>query len=139
MLTETYCQCEHSIFKQERKFIQFSFFEHKNVEKMRVAFIFRLKRLKARLDANCPVYVRCTCNGERFELSTGIFLSAKFRHESLQRIKGKPAGTKLLNNRIEKIMLKIQGIHKQLDSKGSPFKAVSIKNKLWNSKKKRDW
>ncbi|MCG6190830.1 site-specific integrase [Maribellus maritimus] len=104
---------------------------------MRVAIIFRLKRSKARSDGNCPVYVRCTCNGERFELSTGIFLPTESWDENLQRIKGKSVETKFLNNRIEKIRVKIQDIYNQLDSKGSPFGALNIKNKLLGFKEEK--
>ncbi len=40
---------------------------------MRVTVNFSLKRSKSRADGKCPVYVRCTMNNQRFELSTGIF------------------------------------------------------------------
>ena len=41
---------------------------------MRVTVNFSLKKTKSRADGKCPVYVRCTKNNQRFELSTGIFI-----------------------------------------------------------------
>jgi len=43
---------------------------------MRITVNVSLKRSKSRADGKCPVYVRCTMNNQRFELSTGISIAA---------------------------------------------------------------
>lgn len=41
---------------------------------MRITVNLHLKSSKSRKDGKCPVYARCTMEGSRIELSTGIFI-----------------------------------------------------------------
>lgn len=56
---------------------------------MRVAVCFQLKKSKSRLGGKCPLYLRCTLNGQRFETSTGFFLDPETWNESTQMVKGR--------------------------------------------------
>ena len=89
---------------------------------MRVNVCFQLKKGKCReTDGKCPLYVRCTLNGQRFEVSSGIFIVNDSWSDALQLIKGKTEEIKALNIRLEKIKTKIRDIHNQLESSGEPF------------------
>ena len=66
---------------------------------MRATVNFSLKRSKSRSDGKCPVYVRCTMNNQRFELSTGIFVVADSWDESRQQVAGNRHPTRNLRER----------------------------------------
>jgi len=97
---------------------------------MRVSISFQLKKAKSRVDEKCPVYIRCTLNGSRFELSTGLFLTTKTWDEATQQAKGRAEEARIINNRLDKLRTKIQDIHNQLESCGEPYDFLTIKNKL---------
>ncbi|MGV8137402.1 MAG: site-specific integrase [Mangrovibacterium sp.] len=97
---------------------------------MRVTVNFSLKRLKSRTDGKCPIYVRCTINSQRFELSTGIFVLPESWNDEKQQVNGRTEEAKILNNRLDKIIVRVQDIYNQLESKGAPVSAVRVKSKL---------
>lgn len=97
---------------------------------MRVAVCFQLKKSRSRLDGKCPLYVRCTYNGQRFEFSTNFFILSEMWNDSSQQVIGRTEDVKILNNRLDKIVSKIQDIYNQLESVGEPFDVISIKNKF---------
>lgn len=97
---------------------------------MRVTVNFSLKKTKLRADGKCPVYVRCTLNNQRFELSTGIFVLPESWSDKKQQIKGRTEETKILNNRLDKICTRVQDVYNQLESKGESCTALKVKNKL---------
>lgn len=97
---------------------------------MRVTVNFSLKKTKSRADGRCPVYVRCTMNYQRFELSTGIFICAELWDDEKQQASGRSEETKILNNRLYKIANRVQDVYNQLESKGEPFSTLDVKNKL---------
>ena len=97
---------------------------------MRVTVNFSLKRTKSRADGKCPVYVRCTKNNQRFELSTGIFICSESWDDERQQVVGRSEETKILNNRLNKISNRVQDVYNQLESKGEPFSTLNVKNKL---------
>ena len=97
---------------------------------MRVTVNFSLKRTKSRADGKCPVYVRCTMNNQRFELSTGIFIYAELWDDEKQQASGRSEETKILNNRLNKITNRVQDVYNQLESKGEPLSALNVKDKL---------
>ncbi len=97
---------------------------------MRVTVNFSLKRSKSRSDGKCPVYVRCTMDNQRFELSTGIFVVTESWSDERQQVFGRSEEAKILNNRLDKISTRVQDVYNQLESKGEPFSALKVKNKL---------
>jgi len=97
---------------------------------MRVIVCFQLKKSKTRLDGKCPLYLRCTMNGQRFEISTGFFLDSDDWIEMAQQAKGKSEDVKVINNRLDKIRTKIQDIYNQLESLGEPFDVELIRNRF---------
>ncbi|MBW8332759.1 MAG: site-specific integrase [Prolixibacteraceae bacterium] len=88
-----------------------------------------------RTDGVCPLYVRCTLNGQRFEVATGFMVHPDNWNESKQLIKGRTEDVKIINNRLEKIRTKIQDIYNQLESFGEPFDVLSIKDKFLGNHK----
>lgn len=97
---------------------------------MRVTVNFSLKKTKSRADGKCPVYVRCTMNNQRFELSTGIFIISESWNDQKQLVIGRSEEAKILNNRLDKIRTRVQDIYNQTESKGEPFTALHVKNRL---------
>jgi len=97
---------------------------------MRVTVNFSLKRKKSRADGKCPVYVRCTKNDQRFELSTGIFISPESWDDKKQKVSGRSEETRILNNRITRINVRIQDVYMQIELKGESPSVISLKNKL---------
>lgn len=97
---------------------------------MRITVNFSLKKSKSRTDHKCPIYLRCTMHGQRFELSTGIFIDPVIWNEEKQQVKGRTEDVKILNNRLDKTASRVQDIYNQLESKGELFSAMQVKNKL---------
>jgi len=69
-------------------------------------------------------------NNQRFELSTGIFISSESWNNQKQQVNGRTEETKILNNRLDKICTRVQDVYNQLESKGESFSALKVKNKL---------
>ncbi|BBE16341.1 integrase [Aquipluma nitroreducens] len=97
---------------------------------MRVTVNFSLKKTKSRADGKCPVYVRCTMNNQRFELSTSIFICPESWDDERQQVVGRSEESKILNNRLNKIRNRVQEVYSQLESKGEPFSTLNVKDKL---------
>jgi integrase len=97
---------------------------------MRVTVNFSLKKTKSRADGKCPVYVRCTMNNQRFELSTGIFIISEFWNDQKQLVIGRSEEAKILNNRLDKIRTRVQDVYNLTESKGEAFAALHVKNRL---------
>ena len=104
---------------------------------MRVTVSFQLKKSKSRADGICPVYGRCTMNGQRFEISTGFFLSSGMWDESKQLVKGRTEDVRIINNRLDKIRTRIHDIYNQLESIGESFDVLSIKERFLGSRKEK--
>jgi len=90
-----------------------------------------------RTDGVCPLYVRCTLNGQRFEVATGFMVHHDNWNESKQLIKGRTEDVKIINNRLEKIRTKIQDIYNQLESIGEPFDVLIIKERFLGNRKEK--
>jgi len=97
---------------------------------MRVTVNFSLKKSKSRADGKCPIYVRCTMNNQRFELSSSIFIYPESWEDERQQVVGRSEEAKILNNRLNKISNRVQDVYSQLESKGEPFSTLNVKDKL---------
>jgi site-specific recombinase XerD len=69
-------------------------------------------------------------NNQRFELSTSIFIYPESWDDERQQVAGRSEETKILNNRLNKISSRVQDVYSQLESKGEPFSAINVKDKL---------
>jgi len=78
---------------------------------MRVTVNFSLKRTKSRADGKCPVYVRCTKNNQRFELSTSIFIYPESWDDERQQVAGRSEEAKVLNNRLQQLSTTAKDCH----------------------------
>jgi len=58
-----------------------------------------------RTDGVCPLYVRCTLNGQRFEVATGFMVHHENWNESKQLIKGRTEDVKIINNLFSKSVI----------------------------------
>ena len=90
-----------------------------------------------RTDGECPLYVRCTMNGQRFEVATGFVVLPNDWNESKQLIKGRTEEVKIINNRLDKIRTKIHDIYNQLESIGESFDVLTIKDTFLSKRKEK--
>jgi hypothetical protein len=104
---------------------------------MRVTVCFQLKKSKARADGVCPLYVRCTMNGQRFEISTGFFVFPDDWNETKQLVKGRTEEVKIINTRLDKIRTRIQDVYNQLESLGESFDVLTIKERFLSNRKEK--
>lgn len=103
---------------------------------MRVTVNLQIKKTKERSDSKCPVYARCTMDGKRFELSTGVFVSKTEWDENAQVLLGRSEKVRIINNRLEKFVSKIFDSYNQLEAKGEEFDISHLKDKLTGIKPK---
>jgi len=83
---------------------------------MRVTINFQLKKSKAREGGKCPVYLRCTLDGERFELSTGIFIHQELRNAKRQESKGNGEEARSIRSRLVRITARVQDAYTHLET-----------------------
>jgi len=69
-------------------------------------------------------------SNQRFECSTGIFIHPALWNANKQKIGGKTEETKILNNRLSKVISRVQDIYNQLESKGKPFSVLDVRSKM---------
>lgn len=62
---------------------------------MRLITYFLLKKSNRENAIKHPVHIRCTLNGQRFELSTGIFIDAESWDKNAQRLNPKDENSSL--------------------------------------------
>lgn len=97
---------------------------------MRITVSLQIKKSKVRNDGKYPVYARCTMDGRRIELSTGVFVLKSDWDEKSQILIGRSERIKTLNTRLDKFVTKINDVYNQLESNGEAFDIISIKEKL---------
>lgn len=102
---------------------------------MRLTIHFSLKKLKSRADGKCPVYVRCTMNNQRFELSTGLFIVPNLWDNVTQQIKGRTEDSTTLNKRLDKLTTKIQDAFNVLASTKDDFTVLELRDKVLGRRK----
>lgn len=102
---------------------------------MRITVCFQLKKSKMRTDGVCPLYVRCTLHGQRFEVATGFSLLPENWNETAQLIKGRTEDVRIINNLLGKIRTKILDVFNRLESLGEPFDILSIRDKFLGREK----
>ncbi|MBR8535776.1 site-specific integrase [Carboxylicivirga sediminis] len=102
---------------------------------MRITTNFLLKKAKQRSDGTYPVYIRATLDGKRIELSTGVFVSFDGWDKTGQKISNRYPNSKLLNNRLTKVLNKLTETYYQLDALGEEFDIRSIKERLCGTPK----
>ena len=104
---------------------------------MRVTVCFQLKKSKIRTNGVCPLYVRCTLSGQRFEVATGFAVFPDDWNEAKQLVKGRNEEVKIINNRLDKIRTRIQDVYNQLESLGDTFDVLTIKERFLGNRKEK--
>ncbi|WP_372948839.1 Arm DNA-binding domain-containing protein [Mariniphaga sp.] len=73
---------------------------------MRIIVNLHLKSIKSRKDSKCPLYARCSMEGSRIELSTGIFIPNESWDPDGQMVRGRTEKVRIINLRLDKLDLK---------------------------------
>ncbi|MDX9883367.1 MAG: site-specific integrase, partial [Prolixibacteraceae bacterium] len=100
---------------------------------MKVVISFLFRKNRETVEGKSPIYVRFTFKKQRVELSTGIYATKGHWDESKQRIKEKIPGSRVLNERLDKIRTEIQDVFNLLRSTDEDFNVYSIKDRLLNT------
>lgn len=101
---------------------------------MRVTVNLQIKKSKVRSDGKCPIYARCTMEGKRIEISTGVFVHNSDWDEKAQILFGRSEKVKILNNLLDKVISKIFDVYNQLEATGEEFNIFYLKEKLTGTK-----
>jgi len=104
---------------------------------MKIIINFSLRKNREAADGKSPIYVRFTVKNNRVDLSTGIFVPQDQWDENKQHVMGKIPGTRVLNERLDKIKTEIQDIYNQLRSSSEKFDATTIKNRFLNTEESK--
>lgn len=100
---------------------------------MRITINLLLKKTKKTINGTHPIYARCTMNGKRIELSSGIFIEQKAWDNSNQQINHKHPNVKVVNNKLNRFLADISDIYYQLEALGEDFDVFSIKERFLGS------
>ena len=103
---------------------------------MRITVNLHLKSSKRRKDGKCPVYARCTMEGSRVELSTGIFIPDESWDPDGQMVRGRTEKIRTLNSRLDKFVSKIYDASNQLEATKENFSLLDLKEKLFPNRSK---
>lgn len=71
---------------------------------MRITTSLLLKRTKQLADETYPIYLRCTLDGRRIELSTGIYVDIKNWDEVKRSVNTKDPNARVLNSQLLKLL-----------------------------------
>jgi len=100
---------------------------------MRITTNFLLKKTKKKSDGRYPIYIRCTLEGKRIELSSGVSVQIKDWDKLNQQVKPKVPDSKVLNSQLNRAVISINDIYYQLVALGEDFDINSIKERLSQS------
>ena len=100
---------------------------------MRITTNFLLKKSKKRNNETYPIYIRCTLDGQRIELSTGVYVDKNNWDDARKRVDHKDYNAKILNAQLAKTEGKINDIYNQLEALGDSFDINTIKERITGS------
>ncbi len=103
---------------------------------MRITVNLRLRNSQKRKDGTCAVYARCTMEGTRIELSTGIFVADENWDPDGQMVRGRTEKIRTLNSRLDKFVSKIYDASNQLEATKENFSLLDLKDKLFPNRSK---
>ncbi|MCU4174005.1 site-specific integrase [Carboxylicivirga sp. N1Y90] len=94
-----------------------------------------IKKTSVRKNGAVPICIRLTLNQSRAEVSTGITISPSSWDEVRQLIAEDNRDAEVYNNRLKKMISKLQDIYNRLVSVGDEFDIVDIKNEFIGEKR----
>ena len=93
------------------------------------SLLFYVKKSKANLQGESPIYLRITINGKRSEISISRSIEASKWNSSANRAKGKTERIRSLNSYLDIIVSKIYQHHRELIETDSEITSIILKNK----------
>lgn len=102
----------------------------KKVTKMKakIKVLFYLRKSKVNSCGKMPIYVRCTVNFERVDISTGIYTDEDIWSSEFNKPRGNSTQARLINGQLETITLKVFEIERELVALGMDFTLENFKN-----------
>ena len=92
--------------------------------------LFYLKKQKAYVSGNMPIYMRITVNGKRSEVSTGRDCEPSGWNSHSGRVIGTKSEVRALNNYLDTLHAKVMNAHQQLISAGESITADRLRNQF---------
>lgn len=105
--------------------------------KARITVLFYLRKSMANAQAQMPIYQRITINGQRFDLSTGIYIEGVKWSSEANKIKGNTEEARLTNGRLDILRATVYETEKKLFMSEVPITFENFKNE-YLGKKDRD-
>jgi site-specific recombinase XerD len=95
-----------------------------------ISVLFYLRKSKARENAEAPIYLRITVNGNRVDLATNQFSLPEKWDSSHGCMKGTKEDARIINTVLDSKRVKILKVYNQLETAGKPITAEIIRNYL---------
>src|SRR5258705_5521931 len=105
--------------------------------KAKITVLFYLRKSMANAQAQMPIYQRITINGQRFDLSTGLYIEEVKWSSEASKMKGNTEEARLINGRLDMMRAIVYETEKKLFMNEVPITLESFKNE-YLGKKDRD-
>ena len=105
--------------------------------KTKILVLYFLRKSKVNAQGQMPIYQRITINGERFDMSTGIFIEEDKWLSEAGKIKGNTEEARIINGQLEMLRATIYETEKKLFMNQVPISFESFKNE-YQGKRERD-
>ena len=96
--------------------------------KTKILVLYFLRKSKVNAQGQMPIYQRITINGERFDMSTGIFIEEDKWLSEAGKIKGNTEEARIINGQLEMLRATIYETEKKLFMNQVPISFESFKN-----------
>lgn len=104
--------------------------------KTKITVLYYLRKSKVNAQAQMPIYQRITINGQRFDLSTGLFVEEQKWSSETSKMKGNTEEARMFNGRLDMMKTIVCETEKKLFMNQVEITFESFKNEF-QSKKER--
>jgi site-specific recombinase XerD len=102
--------------------------------KARITVLFYLRKSKVNAQGQMPIYQRITIDGQRFDLSTGLYIEEVKWSSEASKMKGNTEEARLTNGRLDMLRAKVYETEKKLFMSEIPITLESFKNEYQGKK-----
>jgi site-specific recombinase XerD len=105
--------------------------------KTKITVLYYLRKSKVNAQAQMPIYQRITINGQRFDVSTGLFVEENKWSSEASKMKGNSEEARLINGRLDMMRAIVYETEKKLFMNQIEITFESFKNE-YQGKKERE-
>ena len=104
--------------------------------KTKITVHYYLRKSKVNAQAQMPIYQRITINGQRFDVSTGLFVEGHKWSSEASKMKGNSEEARLINGRLDMMRVIVYETEKKLFMNQIEITFESFKNELTGKKER---